>query len=71
LYNHGATWRSPDELEQKLIERLIARDERASNELVKLYERRVLAGLVHACSATAPRPKIRARSLRPGLQGHR
>ena len=33
----------PDELEQKLIERLIAHDERAFNELVKLYERRVLA----------------------------
>lgn len=35
----------PDELEAKLIERLIARDERAFNELVKTYERRVL-GLV-------------------------
>lgn len=33
----------PDELEQRLIERLIAHDERAFNELVKLYERRVLA----------------------------
>ncbi len=33
----------PDELEAKLIERLIARDERAFNELVRAYERRVLA----------------------------
>ena len=32
-----------DELEQKLIERLIARDERAFNELVRLYERRVFS----------------------------
>jgi RNA polymerase sigma-70 factor (ECF subfamily) len=35
----------PDEPESKLIERLIARDERAFNELVRAYERRVL-GLV-------------------------
>lgn len=33
----------PDELEQKLIERLVARDERAFNELVRLYERRVFS----------------------------
>ncbi|MEO7112146.1 MAG: sigma-70 family RNA polymerase sigma factor, partial [Polyangiaceae bacterium] len=33
----------PDELEQKLIDRLIARDERAFNELVRLYERRVFS----------------------------
>jgi RNA polymerase sigma-70 factor (ECF subfamily) len=33
----------PDELEQKLIERLVARDERAFNELVHLYERRVFS----------------------------
>lgn len=31
------------ELEQKLIDRLIARDERAFNELVRTYERRVFA----------------------------
>ena len=31
------------ELEQKLVERLIARDERAFNELVRTYERRVFA----------------------------
>ena len=33
----------PDEPEAKLIERLIARDERAFNELVRAYERRILA----------------------------
>ncbi len=33
----------PDELEAKLIERLIARDERAFNELVHTYGRRVSA----------------------------
>ena len=35
----------PDELEAKLIERLVARDERAFNELVSTYGRRV-SGLV-------------------------
>jgi RNA polymerase sigma-70 factor, ECF subfamily len=35
----------PDEVEQKLIERLVARDERAFNELVQTYGRRV-SGLV-------------------------
>ncbi len=34
---------SDGELEQKLIERLIARDERAFNDLVRTYERRVFA----------------------------
>ena len=33
----------PDEPEARLIERLIARDERAFNELVRAYERRILA----------------------------
>jgi RNA polymerase sigma-70 factor, ECF subfamily len=33
----------PDEVEEKLIERLIARDERAFNELVQTYGRRVSA----------------------------
>jgi RNA polymerase sigma-70 factor (ECF subfamily) len=33
----------PDELEERLIERLIARDERAFNELVRVYERRIFA----------------------------
>jgi len=33
----------PDELEEKLIARLIARDERAFNELVQTYGRRVSA----------------------------
>jgi RNA polymerase sigma-70 factor (ECF subfamily) len=33
----------PDLTESKLIERLVARDERAFNELVRAYERRVLA----------------------------
>jgi RNA polymerase sigma-70 factor (ECF subfamily) len=33
----------PDELESKLIERLVARDERAFNDLVRAYERRVVA----------------------------
>lgn len=32
-----------DELEKKLIERLVARDERAFNELVRAYERRIFA----------------------------
>jgi RNA polymerase sigma-70 factor, ECF subfamily len=32
----------PDEPESRLIERLVARDERAFNELVRAYERRVL-----------------------------
>jgi len=32
----------PDEPESRLIERLVAHDERAFNELVRLYERRVL-----------------------------
>ncbi len=34
---------APDEIESKLVQRLIARDERAFNELVKAYERRVFA----------------------------
>ena len=41
-----APWRDvalPEEIEAKLIERLNARDERAFNELVKAYERRVFA----------------------------
>ena len=40
-----AGWRdvAPDEIEHKLVERLIARDERAFNELVRAYERRVFA----------------------------
>ena len=33
----------PDEIEAKLIARLLARDERAFNELVRAYERRVFA----------------------------
>jgi len=33
----------PDDIEAKLVERLIVRDERAFNELVKTYERRVFA----------------------------
>ena len=33
----------PDEPEARLIERLVARDERAFNELVRLYERRIFA----------------------------
>jgi RNA polymerase sigma-70 factor (ECF subfamily) len=33
----------PQDLETKLIERLVARDERAFNELVRAYERRVFA----------------------------
>jgi RNA polymerase sigma-70 factor (ECF subfamily) len=33
----------PDEPEARLIERLIARDERAFNELVRAYERRIFA----------------------------
>jgi RNA polymerase sigma-70 factor (ECF subfamily) len=33
----------PAELEQRLIDRLVARDERAFNELVRTYERRVFA----------------------------
>jgi RNA polymerase sigma-70 factor, ECF subfamily len=33
----------PDELESRLVERLIARDERAFNELVRTYQRRVFA----------------------------
>jgi RNA polymerase sigma-70 factor (ECF subfamily) len=33
----------PDELESKLVERLVARDERAFNELVRAYQRRVFA----------------------------
>jgi RNA polymerase sigma-70 factor (ECF subfamily) len=36
----------PDEPESRLIERLVARDERAFNELVRLYERRVLTLVV-------------------------
>ncbi len=39
-----ATWALvgvPDELEARLIERLVARDERAFNELVRTYQRRV------------------------------
>jgi RNA polymerase sigma-70 factor (ECF subfamily) len=33
----------PDDIEAKLVERLIVRDERAFNELVRAYERRVFA----------------------------
>src|SRR5690242_2367691 len=42
----GAPWADvplPDANEAKLIERLVARDERAFNELVRAYERRVFA----------------------------
>src|SRR5882762_9586738 len=42
----GSPWPDvalPDELEGKLIERLVARDERAFNELVQTYGRRVSA----------------------------
>jgi RNA polymerase sigma-70 factor (ECF subfamily) len=43
---HEAGWASvplPDEPEARFIERLAARDERAFNELVRAYERRVFA----------------------------
>ncbi len=43
----------PDELEQKLIERLVARDERAFNELVHLYERRVFSLIFRMLSNAA------------------
>jgi RNA polymerase sigma-70 factor (ECF subfamily) len=33
----------PDELESRLVERLVARDERAFNELVRTYQRRVFS----------------------------
>jgi RNA polymerase sigma-70 factor (ECF subfamily) len=33
----------PDEIEQKLVSRLVAHDERAFTELMRLYERRVFA----------------------------
>ena len=42
---YGRPWADvalPDEPESRLIERLVARDERAFNELVRAYERRVL-----------------------------
>jgi RNA polymerase sigma-70 factor (ECF subfamily) len=42
----GAPWPDvalPDEIEAKLIERLVAHDERAFNDLVRTYERRVFA----------------------------
>ncbi len=42
----GAPWLDlalPEDLEAKLVERLVQRDERAFNEFVRLYERRVLA----------------------------
>jgi RNA polymerase sigma-70 factor, ECF subfamily len=45
----GAPWADvalPDEPESRLIERLVAHDERAFNELVRLYERRVLTLVV-------------------------
>jgi RNA polymerase sigma-70 factor (ECF subfamily) len=45
----GTPWSDvalPDEPESRLIERLIARDERAFNELVRAYERRVLTLVV-------------------------
>ena len=41
-----APWRDvspPDAIEERLIARLVARDERAFNELVRAYERRVFA----------------------------
>jgi len=44
--HHEAPWDDvalPDEPEARLIERLVARDERAFNDLVRAYERRVLA----------------------------
>jgi RNA polymerase sigma-70 factor (ECF subfamily) len=43
---HGAPWYGvplPDETEARLVERLVARDERAFNDLVRAYERRVFA----------------------------
>lgn len=42
----GARWLDvalPDDLEARLVERLVQRDERAFNEFVRLYERRVFA----------------------------
>ena len=51
MFDEALLWRDSgddmenDELEEKLLERLRARDERAFNELVKAYERRVF-GLV-------------------------
>lgn len=42
----GAPWLEvalPDEVEARLVERLVQRDERAFNEFVRLYERRVFA----------------------------
>jgi RNA polymerase sigma-70 factor (ECF subfamily) len=42
----GAPWDGvplPDETEARLVERLVARDERAFNDLVRAYERRVFA----------------------------
>jgi RNA polymerase sigma-70 factor (ECF subfamily) len=45
----GAPWADvalPDEPESRLIERLVAHDERAFNELVRVYERRVLTLVV-------------------------
>ncbi len=42
----------PDASELRLVERLVARDERAFNEFVRLYERRVFA-LVHRMLGSA------------------
>jgi RNA polymerase sigma-70 factor (ECF subfamily) len=43
----------PDELESRLVERLVARDERAFNELVRTYERRIYALLLRMLGNTA------------------
>ena len=42
-WHHGCDLAPPTPIEQRLIERLVARDERAFNELVRAYERRVFA----------------------------
>jgi RNA polymerase sigma-70 factor (ECF subfamily) len=48
----------PDEIETKLIERLVARDERAFSRLVSLYERRVYALLLRMLGNAAEAEEV-------------
>ena len=60
-----------DASEARFIERLRARDERAFNELVKIYERRVFGLLLRLIGRRDEAEDLGARGLRTGLQGSR
>jgi RNA polymerase sigma-70 factor, ECF subfamily len=58
---YGAPWAEvalPEELESRLIARLVARDERAFNELVRAYERRVLTVVIRMLNNPAEAEEV-------------